>query len=135
MEAFKQVTQEDCDAKYRAQRDKLLAENDIVLKRERDLLANRQKDSYEKFSRELELEREKMRARHEADLQDVERRRKDEADGYVKRLRMLQEEQADEIRRIKQEASQQVDEMRSQQMYLEKIIKDQLKVEQKEWMD
>jgi len=42
-----------------------------------------------------------MRARHEADLQDVERRRKDEADGYVKRLRMLQEEQADEIRRIK----------------------------------
>jgi len=25
--------------------------------------------------------------------------------------------------------------MRSQQMYLEKIIKDQLKVEQKEWMD
>jgi hypothetical protein len=44
----------------------------------------------------------------------VERRRKDEADGYVKRFRMFQEEQAEETRRVKTEAQQQVDEMRQQ---------------------
>lgn len=89
MESFKLTTQEEFDQKFRVQRDKLMAENEQLLKRERESLSLRTRDGYEKFSRELELEREKMKARHDADLQDVERRRKEEADGFVKRFRLF----------------------------------------------
>ena len=70
----------------------MIAENEQIIKKEREAVSLRTKDSYEKFNKELEVEREKIKKRYDSDLQDVEKRRNEEADGNVKRIRILQEE-------------------------------------------
>lgn len=48
---------EEVELKYRVQREKMLSENDTQIKRERDAISSRTKDSYEKFHNDLEVER------------------------------------------------------------------------------
>lgn len=84
----------------------------------------RNKDMYLKFEREFEMERDRLKKRCHQDIVECEQRRKDEADGYVKRLRMLQDEQADEIRRVKEDSNKQVEEMKEQYYCVEKSVKD-----------
>jgi hypothetical protein len=43
----------------------MIAENDVLIKREREAISSRTKDSYEKFNRELEVERERIKQRYE----------------------------------------------------------------------
>ena len=47
------------------------------------------------------MEREKIKSRYEQDFQDLEKRRRDEAESYIKKIRLIQDENTDEIKRIK----------------------------------
>ncbi len=44
------------------------------------------------------MEREKIKSRYEQDFQDLEKRRRDEAESYVKKIRLIQDENTDEIK-------------------------------------
>ncbi|KAL4483844.1 hypothetical protein ABPG72_006219 [Tetrahymena utriculariae] len=132
---LRQNVQEEYEQKFRVYKDKVMMETEELISKERSFKTEKTKEQIQRIETNYQEDRERMKKNYESEIKDLEDKRREENDYFLKKIKEIQEDHIEEIKKLKNEMQAKMDECKYDSKHSLQQQREQIKIEQEKWME